>query len=181
MFANNASAVTVSPGVYFRQGNGDAIYGFSNTMQFNIITITADNVTFNATTFNTSCIAGTEVNVTFNEFINNQIYNFTHNRTGSRTWFNLSGLPPNIFFTVYHNSTKFDTLQSDSSGNLNFNSSDSWNGTILLTLSTTLVRITAKRSIIDIFTITEVVITVVGILITLSIILIIIYIMKRYQ
>ena len=178
--AGSASAVIVNPGVYYGQGNGNAIYGFSTTMQFNIITITADNVTFNTTTFNVSCLAGTEVNVTFNNFVNNYTYNFTHNNTGSRTWFNLSGIPSNTMFTVYHNGSLNRTITTDVNGNMQFNSTDDWNGTILLQRSVVQLRVTARRSVTDVVSIADNVITILGIVLIIGAIMAIVSTVTKY-
>jgi len=181
IIASNATAVTVNPGTYYMQGNGNAIYGFSTTMQFNIITITADNVTFNTTIFNSTSINGIEVNITINEFVNNQTYNFTHNNTGSRVWFNISGLTPNLQYSIFHNGTINRTVTSDGNGDISFNSTN-WNGTILIQPSQAqLLRVTARRNVVDTINIADNIITILGIVLIIGAIMMIVFIVSKYQ
>ena len=181
IIASSVTAVTVNPGTFFRQGNENAIYGFSTTMQFNIITVTTDNVTFNTTIFNFTSINGVEVNITFNEFVNNQTYNFTHNNTGSRVWFNISDLTPNLQYSVFHNGTINRTVTSDINGDISFNSTD-WNGTILIHPSAAqLLRITARRNVVDTINIANNVITILGIVLIIASIMVIVFIVTKYQ
>ena len=181
IISNSAAAVIVNPGTYFRQGNDNAIYGFSTTMQFNIITIRVDNVTFNTTTFNSTSINGVEVNITFNEFVNNQTYNFNHNNTGSRVWFNISGITLNLSYSIYHNGTINRTITSDNNGDISFNSTN-WNGTILIQHSAAqLLRVTARRNIVDVVGIADEIITILGVVLIIGAILVIVFIVKKYQ
>ena len=181
MVVSSVSAITVNPNVYYRQGNGNAIYSVSTTMQFNIIIARVDNVTFNTTTFNSTSINGVEVNITFNEFVNNQTYNFTHNNTGSRVWFNISGITVNLQYSIFHNGTINRTVTSDANGDISFNSTD-WNGTILIQPSTAQrLRITARRDVTDVINIADDIITILGIVLIIGSIMVIVFVVSKYR
>lgn len=181
MGISSVSAITVNPNVYYRQGNENAIYSVSTTMQFNIITITTDNVTFNTTIFNSTSVNGVEVNITFNEFVNNQTYNFTHNNTGSRVWFNISDLTPNLQYSIFHNGTINRTVTSDANGDISFNSTN-WNGTVLIQTSVAqLLRITARRDVTDVVNIADDIITILGIVLIIGSIMVIVFIVTKYK
>jgi len=171
------SAVQVCPPTTFNIQN--EYYRFSTCFNFSVIQVNTTEITFNTTVFNIT--STNQINITFYALANYTLINFISNTTSPGTvWFNITGLQTSTNYTILVNNTYNTTNTTTSRGNLSFElSHGAGNRNIYIRASTTQVRITAKKPVTDVVTISDNVIKIVGIALIVGALLVIVIALQK--
>lgn len=172
-----ATAVTVDQTTFINIDN--ETYTFAHTMNFDRIVIGTTYLILNQTNFTIDTT--NTANITFYELVDNEtIGMITNTSLPSTVWFNISGFQTYSNYSLYLNNTYNQTTATNSYGNTSFNYTHSTGNRInLLLASTSQIRIVSSPYATDIITISNSVLTIVGVLlIIMALFAIIIMFMK---